>query len=55
VIVPTDPERGRLRREGASSLRGGADVQGVQVTCTPFVRLKVLAVQNDAALRYQTW
>ena len=33
----------------------GARRQGVQVTCTPFVRLKVLAVQNAAALRYHTW
>ena len=28
---------------------------GAHVTDRPFVRLKVLAVQNAAALRYQTW
>jgi hypothetical protein len=29
--------------------------QGAQATDNPFVRLKVSAAQNAAALRYQTW
>ncbi len=32
----------------------GAD-QGCQLISKPFVRLNVEAVQNAAALRYQTW
>jgi hypothetical protein len=34
--------------------RTGID-QGTQMADRPFVRLNVLAVQNAAALRYQTW
>ena len=37
------------------SRRRGRLPYGIQVVSNPFVRLKVDAVQNAAALRYQHW
>jgi hypothetical protein len=39
--------------DGATRRRSGA--QGTHTASRPFVRLKVLGVQNAAALRYHTW
>ena|GEM_PF-3169537 len=44
--------------ERASLVSRAAPAQsryGAQFTLTPLVKLNVLAVQNAAALRYQTW